>query len=124
MPARPGVYFLQIQENLDDIEESSSDATLLFWILALVFFGMGDTVSSLLVFSQGGSELNPVMAWTMTLPGGLFAFVAAKVLALTVLFIIGHMWEGMHRWLIPVLMTVAGVYLTTSNMMTFFKMAG
>ncbi len=124
MPARPGIYFLQLQENLDEIEESSSDATLLFWILALLFFGLGDTVSSLLVFSQGGSELNPVMAFTMSLPGGLFAFVAAKVLALTVLFVIGHLWQGMHRWLIPVLMTVAGVYLTTSNTMTYLKLMG
>ena len=115
----PPVFFIQLEESLDDIEESSSDVALLFWILGLLFFGLGDTISSFLVFSQGGEELNPFMKWALSLPGGLIAFVFVKVVALSVLYATAHVWAGAHRWIIPVLMTVAGVFLTFSNTMTY-----
>jgi hypothetical protein len=31
--------------------ETSADVALLFWILAILFFGLGDIVSSFMVFS-------------------------------------------------------------------------
>ena len=113
------VAFIQLEESLDDIEESSSDIALLFWILGLLFFGLGDTISSFLVFSQGGEELNPFMNWALSLPGGLMSFVFVKVVALTLLYATSHIWDGPHRWIIPVLMTVAGVFLTFSNTWTY-----
>ena len=115
----PPVAFIQLEESLDDIEESSSDVALLFWILGLLFFGLGDTISSFLVFSEEGEELNPFMNWALSLPGGLLSFVFVKVVALSVLYASAHIWPGAHRWIIPVLMTVAGVYLTFSNTMTY-----
>ena len=62
--------YVQLEESLDELEETSADVSLLFWILALLFFGLGDTISSFLVFSQGGTELNPIMRWSISLPGG------------------------------------------------------
>ena len=113
------VAFIQLEESLDDIEESSSDVALLFWILGLLFFGLGDTISSFLVFSRGGEEFNPFMKWALSLPGGLMSFVFVKVVALSMLYATSHFWQGPHRWIIPVLMTIAGVFLTFSNTWTY-----
>lgn len=115
----PPVAFVELKESLEEIEDGSGDAALLFWILALLFFGLGDTISSFLVFSKGGSELNPLMRWSTTLPGGLLGFVFMKILAISALYAIAYFWRGIHRWMIPVIMTGVGVYLTISNIATY-----
>ncbi|MBI2916543.1 MAG: hypothetical protein HYY01_00990 [Chloroflexi bacterium] len=120
LPVPQTVAYVRLKETLDEIEETSGDVALLFWILALLFFGLGDTVSSFLVFSKGGIELNPVMRWSLSLPGGLLAFVLVKTLALSLLYSIAHFWEGVHQWMIPLIMLVAGVYLTVSNLSHYF----
>ena len=120
IPLPQRVAFVQLRESLDDIEASSADWALFFWILGVLFFGLGDTLSSFLVFSKGGSELNPVMRWALSLPGGLLAFVFVKTIALVVLYATAFFWHGPHRWMIPLVMTIAGVYLTVSNMMAYF----
>ena len=113
------IGYVRLQESLDDLEETSADVALLFWILALLFFGLGDTVSSFMVFSQGGAELNPIMRWSLSLPGGLLGFVLVKTAAISILYAIAFFWEGAHRWMIPILLILAGVYLTTNNMLVF-----
>lgn len=118
----PPVSFVQIEESIEDIEASSADFALLFWILGLIFFGLGDTISSFLVFAKGGVEANPFMAWTLTLPGGLMAFVFVKILAMSVLYIVSYLWHGVHQWMIPLLMTIVGVYLTTNNTLQYLGM--
>ena len=115
------IGYVRLRESLDELEGNSIDITPLLWILALLFFGLGDTVSSFMVFSQGGVELNPVMRWSLTLPGSLLGFVLVKATAISVLYAIAFFWEGAHRWMIPVLLILAGVYLTTNNMMVFLN---
>ena len=111
------IGYVQLKESVEELEETVADAPLLFWVLAVLFFGLGDTLSSFMVFSQGGSELNPIMRWSITLPGGLLGFVFVKTAAISVLYAISFFWEGVHRWLIPLMLTVAGVYLTCNNLM-------
>ncbi|MBI4337095.1 MAG: hypothetical protein HY683_04610 [Chloroflexi bacterium] len=118
-PASPRVTFVQLRESPDDIEEDAADPALLFWILALLFFGLGDTISSFLVFSKGGSELNPLMRLALRLPGELLGFVFVKTVALSVLYAMAHFWEGPHRWMIPIVMAIAGVYLTVNNITVY-----
>jgi len=115
----PSIAFVQLKEPLERIEDSAADVALLFWILALLFFGLGDTISSFLVFSIGGAELNPIMRWSTTLPGGLLGFVLVKTVAISLLYAMAYLWEGAHQWVIPVVMTIAGVYLTVSNTMVY-----
>ncbi len=118
--------FIQLKEPLDDLEETAADTALLFWVVAVATFGFGDTVSSFLAFSAGASELNPIMDWALSMPGvleGLLGFVLFKTVTMGALFSIAFLWEGPHRWLIPVLMTVAGVYLTTNNVMLYLDLA-
>ncbi len=45
------IGYVRLQESLAELEETSADVALLFWILAILFFGLGDTVSSFMVFS-------------------------------------------------------------------------
>ena len=120
VPLTVGV--LELSESLEEIEEKSGDTSLFFWVLGLLFFGLGDTISSLLVFSRGGSELNPLLRWSMGLPGGLLGFVLVKTVALSVLYAVTYLWEGVHQWVIPLMMTLAGVYLTVSNMLVFLSL--
>ncbi len=123
IPVPPKVSFVQLRESLEDIEDTTTDMALFFWILGLLFFGLGDTISSFLVFSKGGIELNPVMQWALRLPGGLLGFVFLKSVALAVLYATAYFYEGFHRWMIPLLMTIAGVYLTTTNMMAYMGLS-
>lgn len=119
MRAPQPVGYVRLQESLDDLEETSADVVPLFWILALLFFGLGDTVSSFMVFSQGGAEVNPIMRWSLSLPGGLLGFVLVKAVSISLLYVIAFLWEGAHRWMIPILLILAGVYLTTNNTLVF-----
>ena len=45
------IGYVRLQESLAELEETSADVALLFWILAILFFGLGDIVSSFMVFS-------------------------------------------------------------------------
>lgn len=123
-PLPQPVGFVQLKESLDEIEASSADWALLFWILGVLFFGLGDTITSFLVFSRGGSELNPFMRFALSLPGELLGFVFVKTLALVILYATAFLWNGPHRWMIPLIMTIAGVYLTVSNTWAYLNIAG
>lgn len=114
------IGYVRLQESLDELEETSADVALLFWILAILFFGLGDTVSSFMVFSQDGNEPNPNMRWSLgLLADGLLGFVLIKTAAITILYAIAFLWEGAHRWMIPIVLILAGVYLITNNMLVF-----
>ena len=52
------------------------------------------------------------------LPDGLLGFVLVKTAAITILYAIAFLWEGAHRWMIPIVLILAGVYLT-NNMLVF-----
>ena len=73
-----------------------------------------------MVFSQDGNEPNAIMRWSLgLLPDGLLGFVLAKTAAISILYAIAFLWEGAHRWMIPILLILAGVYLPTNNMLVF-----
>ena len=61
------------------------------------------------------------MRWSLgLLPDGLLGFVLAKTAAISILYAVAFLWEGAHRWMIPILLLIlAGVYLTTNNMLVF-----
>jgi hypothetical protein len=62
------------------------------------------------------------MAWALTLPTGLIGFVLIKMIAMSLLYATAFLWEGAHRWLIPILMTIAGVWLTTQNTLVYLSL--
>ena len=52
------------------------------------------------------------------LPDGLLGFVLVKTAAISILYAIAFLWKGAHRWMIPIVLILAGVYLT-NNMLVF-----
>ena len=59
------------------------------------------------------------MRWSLgLLPNGLLGFVLAKTAAISILYAIAFLWEGAHRWMTPILLILAGVYLT-AKMLVF-----
>ena len=52
------------------------------------------------------------------LPDGLLGFVLVKTAAISILYAIAFLWEGAHPWMIPIVLILAGVYLT-NNMLVF-----
>ena len=53
------------------------------------------------------------------LPDGLLGFVLVKTAAITILYAIAFLWKGAHRWMIAIVLILAGVYLTNNNMLVF-----
>ena len=60
------------------------------------------------------------MRWSLgLLPDGLLGFVLVKTAAISILYAMVFLWEGAHRWIIPIVLILAGVYLITNNMLVF-----
>ncbi len=86
------------------------------WIPAVLLFGLGDTLTSVLVFSGGGYEANPILATLVRILGGsVLAFVAVKTIALLGLMVTSYRSSGPARWLIPLVVAVLGLYLVSHN---------
>ena len=87
------------------------------WFCAIVFYGLGDMVTTAAVLTAGGHELNPVLVTAAeTFGGGLWGPVVIKlatIVALVAIYLSGCL---KHRWAIPALLTVAGLGLMVNNL--------
>lgn len=54
--------------------------------------------------------------------GRIIGFVLIKMIAMSLLYATAYLWEGAHRWLIPILMTIAGVWLTKQNTLVYLSL--
>lgn len=100
---------------------SLSDIPLTLWIAAILLFGFGDSLTSVLAFSVGAYEANPLMVGLVQVFGGsLWAFVAVKTMVLLALFFLSYYALPGHGWLVPTLLSVIGTYLVLSNLIAFF----
>jgi hypothetical protein len=91
--------------------------TTILWVLAALLFGFADTFTSMLIFTRGGYESNPVLANIIVwLGGSIWAFVFVKMIALLVLVIgfynVKHRW----KWIIPLIVSVVGAVLVINNL--------
>ncbi len=96
---------------------------LAWWIPAALLFGFGDTLTSALVLSSGGVELNPVMRFALEMPGGLWTFALAKTIFLAALMLIGSKAGPTLKWVIPLLTTAVGSYLVWNNIFAFVRLS-
>jgi len=114
-------HFEQVQVKVEEEQESkkSSMPFSWLWVPALLFFGFGDTLTSHLVFANGGQEANPFMSMAMNFAGGgMMGFVAMKAIIMVSLVLLSWFWMKKHRWVVPTALSIVGGYLVGHNITT------
>ncbi len=94
---------------------------ILWWIPALIFYGLGDTLTTALVYGVGGREANPLARWLIAYSGGITLFALVKTVIIISLLFISYYWLGKIGWIIPAILTAVGVYLVVNNIMVFMS---
>jgi len=91
--------------------------TTILWMLAALLFGFADTFTSMMVFTRGGYESNPILANLLVwLGGSIWAFVFVKMMALLVLVIGFYNVKHPRKWIIPLIVSVVGAGLVINNL--------
>ncbi len=94
---------------------------VLWWIPALIFYGLGDTLTTALVYGVGGREANPLARWLIAYSGGITLFTLVKTVIIIALLFISYYWLGRFGWIVPAILTAVGVYLVINNVMVFMS---
>lgn len=85
------------------------------WASAIIFYGAGDLLTSLLVFEMGGVEGNPLLRKFLELGGGIEALIPVKAAVLISSFFIFRRLSK-NKWIIPLFIFAAGVMLVIHNL--------
>ena len=93
------------------------------WICAVLLYGFGDLVTTNLLLTNGGRELNPVFGTLGYVFGGdIWGPAIAKAVILSCLIAIYLFGSVKHRWAIPGLLSLAGIGLMVSNSLQYLAM--
>lgn len=118
-PAGPAPAVVQTESaKAERVLPKTSDvsAPIILWLLALLLFGFGDTLTSIMVFGRGGYEANPLMAGLVsTFGGGIVTFVIIKTVVVIALAVISFVFLPKHGWVVPTLLCAMGAYLVVHN---------
>lgn len=86
------------------------------WVLAILLFGFGDTVTSVMVFRAGGAEGNVLLAHVLRLVGSsLWAFLALKLTASTGIIVASRI-DARTELIASVATIAVGAYLVLQNL--------
>lgn len=103
--------------NASDVVGWSVENQSLLWVAALVFYGVGDTVTTVIGLHMGDiEEVGSVALAAMEL-GGISAFVAVKTGFITACFVTWYLVGTPGRVAIPLALVVAGVGVTGWNLL-------
>ena len=94
---------------------------LLWWIPALVFYGFGDVLTSRLCVAVGAMEANPIAKLLLGLPSGLIIFSLFKTVVILILVFISYYFMRRYGWIIPLILTLVGIYLVANNVITLIE---
>lgn len=106
----------------EEVEEPVDTTSIVMWVLALLLFGFFDTLTTALVIAKGGLELNPFARLFLGLPGGIWSFAVMKVVVIITLIIVSETSFGKLKWVVPTIVTIAGVILLVNNLNVLLKM--
>lgn len=88
----------------------------LLWVLAVLFYGLGDGVTTLLgLQGNGASEAGPVALYAMEY-GGIPGFLAVKCFFVGACFLVWYLVDTPGRVAIPLALAVVGVAVTVWNL--------
>jgi hypothetical protein len=97
-------------------EQTADEAgQLALWALAILFFGFGDTLTSLMVFTNGGYESNILLGALLKIIGPTVgSFLAIKAVTTIGLVALARGFHFLERPL-SVLMLAVGMFLVGNN---------
>ncbi|MCD6452891.1 MAG: hypothetical protein J7K77_01165 [Dehalococcoidales bacterium] len=102
-----------------DLERHS--ISLGWWVAAVLLFGFGDSLTSALVFTAGGYEVNPLMILIMNALGNsLWTLTLVKIAILIGLFFLTYYQLPRRGWLVPRILSGVGVCLIIGNLVVLF----
>lgn len=84
------------------------------WVLAIAFYGIGDTVTTYLNLFTGFRELNPLI--------NLYTLIPLKILILVFLIIIAG--RVRDRAMVPVVLIILGMMGMARNLVLLFSVGG
>ncbi len=95
--------------------EQETSIHIWLWVAAILTFGFGDTLTSILTFSTGGSEANPAMGLVLsTMGGSVMAFVLVKMVATVGVLLLSRLHARLDTVMATAMLAV-GVFLVGFN---------
>jgi hypothetical protein len=92
------------------------DNQFALWVVAFLFYGLGDAVTTLLgLRGDGASEAGPVALYALE-HGGTPGFLAVKFAFIGVCFLAWYLVDTPGRVAIPLALAVVGVAVTAWNL--------
>ncbi len=113
---------LAYQPALKPKAESGRRQTVQFlvWVAAIMLFGFGDTLTSLLVFGNGGAEANVLLGAVLTFIGPTVRnFLIVKAAATAVPVLLARSSPRLEP-LVSGAMLLAGIFLVAQNIVALF----
>lgn len=106
-----------VEQAVEQTTEQAADETgqLVLWGLAILFFGFGDTLTSLMVFANGGYESNILLGALLKIIGPTVgSFLAVKALTTIGLVALARGLPALEKPL-SVFMLAVGMFLVGNN---------
>ena len=104
-----------------EVSADGQGVKILIWAAAILFFGFGDTFTSLMVFNAGGGEGNLLMRAVLTVFGPtLGSFVTVKMAATVGIVLLSRLLPQ-REVLMGFGMLMVGVFLVTHNCMVLYN---
>lgn len=92
------------------------DNQLILWVFAILFYGLGDAVTTLLgLRGDGAAEAGPVALYAVEY-GGVPGFLGVKLVFIGSCFVVWYLVRTPGRVAIPLALAVVGVAVTAWNL--------
>ena len=103
-------------------DERDERLQLALWFLAILSFGFGDTLTSLMLFQSGGEEANPLLAGVLKMVGPtVWGFLLIKTAATVGAMLLARVQRRLEKSF-SLAMLGTGIYLVAQNTSTILRL--